>query len=185
MPSDDLKSFYYGENVFDMSSEPSKPRIVTGILASGTDGNGEIICSQPERIYHSSSVKKWGRVVEIVDFGKVTTKVIEKKNDDDVVITRSAAINIVTNKAKRWLKSRTKVLPDKVSVKGIDNFFLGKSYNMIEIGDDVKCYSKPHKINITASCLSMSIDFFNHQNDQYVIGPYVPSNYYDPKITYR
>lgn len=179
-------TFKYGENATDMKSEYSKPHIVTGILPYGEDGNGATIRINGTVLWHTKSVKKYGYVLEVVDFGKLTTKVLKKQSDGQTVLTTAqidALKTKLTNKAKRWMTSRLKDFPDKVTVKGVDNYYLGRYHYRTHIGDTVTCESKLHGINVTAACLSMDIDYFNHENDSYVIGPYIPSNFYDPKIT--
>ena len=176
-------TFKYGDNALDMVTEYPKPRIVTGILAQGEDGNGYHIFTVPSRIYHSASVKKFGRVIEFVDFGKLTKKII--KDNADGIKLRDTLYKTLKNKAKTWLNSRCKDFGNKVTIKGVDPFYEKKNNTPIAIGDMIKAYSKPHGINEAAPCLAMDIDYFNHQNDQYIIGPYIPNNFYDPKITMR
>lgn len=181
-------TFKYGENALDMSAEMSKPKIVSGILPYGEDGNGSAIRISGTVIWHQASVKKYGRILEVVDFGKLTNKVLKKKSDDQVVLTSEEKDKLRTkleSKAKRWMVSRLATYPDKVTIKGIDNYYLGKYPSRVHIGDKVTAKSDLHGINVTAHCLAMDIDYFDHQNDQYIIGPYIPNNFYDPKITMR
>lgn len=180
------KIFKFGENVTEMTAEFSKPRVVSGIMAEGTDGNGNIINTKPERLWDSKSVKKYGYVIERVDFGQLSKKVIKKKQESDPDSTLISVDTLRTklkSKAEAWMKSKLKNVPDKITVKGVDNYYLYGTIDRIDVGDLVKCVSKPHGINVQALCLSMEIDFLNHQNDQYIIGPYIANNWYDPKIS--
>lgn len=180
--------FKYGENAIDMTAEIAKPKIVSGILPYGEDGNGSPMCISGTVIWHKASVNKYGRILEIVDFGKMTNKVLKKKSDDQTVLTNTEKSTIQTkigSKAKRWIVTRLGTYPDKVTIKGIDNYYLGKYPSRVHIGDIVTAKSSLHNINTTAHCLAMDIDYFDHQNDQYIIGPYIPNNFYDPKITMR
>ena len=52
----------------------------------------------------------------------------------------------------------------------------------IMIGDPVKLSSEPHLISVVYPCLSKEIDYFNHQNDSYIIGNYVGNDDVDPKL---
>lgn len=176
-------TFKYGDNALDMVTEYPKPYVISGILAQGEDGENTHISPTPARLYHKNSVKKYGKVVEFVDFGKLTKKKIT--NNAAGIKLRDTLAAKVKSKAKLWLNSRCKDFGNKVTIKGIDPFYEKKNNTPIAIGDMIKAYSKPHGINEAAPCLAMDIDYFDHQNDQYIIGPYIPNNFYDPKITMR
>lgn len=184
----DYRMFQYGVNAIDMTEEYSKPRIVTGVFPYGQDGNGRSIRIDDRVVWHKKSVAKYGKVLEMVDFGRMTKKVIKKQSDDQTVLNESELNVLKTkllSKAKRWIADRLDTYPNKITVKGIDEYYLGKYTSRTHIGDRVRCLSTPHNIDTTAWCLSMDIDYFDHQNDTYIIGPYIPSNFYDPKITKR
>lgn len=67
----------------------------------------------------------------------------------------------------------------------INTFYVEGRYlgNMpIMIADPVLLYSKPHGVYVTLPCLAKEVDYFNHSNDSYVLSPYCPEDYLDPKM---
>ena len=55
--------------------------------------------------------------------------------------------------------------------------------NITSVGSYVKIISQPHKLYVAGTCLSKEIDYFNHTNDKYIIGPYIKDNVYDYKLS--
>lgn len=201
-----MKEFKYGENVTEMSAEYAKPEIITGILPEGQDGAGRIVhinlvSSGGFYLWDKASVNKYGKIPKLIDFGKLTTKKIKIDSEDDERVKKGMTVgerdtDLEKTLSKKLLKKAKRYMDNhftgddeiKVSVTGLDPCWCGlgiKDKYAIKLGDKVHCYSSAHGINVRSYCLSMEIDYFNHENDRYVIGPYIPNNYFDPKITKR
>lgn len=163
------KSFKFGLNMLDVSKEYPITEIATGIQTSYTSNRGDdflegVNLSSP--IFDSSARSRFGTIVQYVD--------TSEKCDDS---------NEAESMAQKICNFVCALYDDKLTIKGIDPHYIDSSFDRIRIGDAVNCYSAPHSINTVLQCLSYDIDYFNHKNDSYVIGPYVPNGSIDGRLT--
>lgn len=179
--------FKYGDNILSVSREPSQQDIITAIYPYGTikdktnnseeyiDLQGANLTFAEPYIVNNAAVHKYGYIAVPIDFGLVDTfdGISESKKDQ-------AARHLV-GISEGWGMTHIQLFSDKYTINGIDKYFYGQSSygRPIDICDlvhiDIKNLAGSSN-DIFDYCLSLDIDFFNHENDQYIIGPYIPDN---------
>lgn len=180
--------FVYGENIINIDSEPSQKYPISAILPYGTYtetvGNQErplwlfMAGIAHPYIYSSDSETLIGKVAKSIDFGNV---------GKFAVTDLSSAVNKLKDLATDWVNNHLRQYQDKMIVTGIDKYYIyGYSTSLgreIDVGDIIRIEAEPYNIDYYDYCLSLKVDYFNHENDQYVIGPYIPENELDYKVS--
>lgn len=170
--------FEYGENLLSFDIEPAISNPVTGIKAIGTDSEGYYIDSIGI-FWGDELTVKYGLVTETIDFGQGNYKYRNGSSSE-----RDSALNELRNRVKVYASYRFKDYGDKVTVTGVSNYYISESNtNPIKISSTVAVRSIPHNLDFKSICLSKEIDYFHHENDRYIIGPYIPDNLFDYKIS--
>lgn len=168
--------FQYGYNILNVSFEDSNKDPFTDVLAYGTytlsGSSEEQFTTYKYHNYGSSSPSgKYGVIEKSLNIGKIGSD----------YVSSSVAIDEFRNKVAGFLEDKCKLFCDNCIINGIDPYYI-KTTNKgapIDVGDLVRIsidnttYSS---IDYTDYCLSLEVDFFNHENDRYVIGPYIPDN---------
>lgn len=170
--------FILGENVANISKEQALDTIYTGVLPVGKDGLLLTSVSDVHDsdyvnnyLWHTSSRRKYGSVVITLDFSNITTR----------SALRTVARNWIDEHASDGLINEYKYTvtgPEPV-VMGYGDYFIKPLFGVMYSSDtstlpaDSKVYP----------CLSMKIDLFNAQNNEYTFGPFVSDNYSDTNIS--
>ena len=117
-----------------------------------------------------NAANKYGRIEKNIDFGYIGE-----------FNYYSDAQRELTNRCNKFVDERLGAFGNRITVTGIDLYYLNDPNHTkaIQLIDLVHVVSAPHDIDIYDYCLSREIDFFNHENDQYIIGPFIPSNYFE------
>lgn len=177
------QDFVFGNNIINITEEPSQNELISAIAPFGSYklGSNEYKIRQgaysgtSPYIFNSDSRSKYGKVAKKIDFG-----VVCKFNEDYSSDPQPIAEQNLNTIAQSWVIERVRPFSDKYTVTGIDKFYLNSSVRgrPIDICDIVHVYVD-NNCDVIDYCLSLDIDFFNHENDTYVIGPYIPDNILD------
>lgn len=177
------KDFEFGNNINDVTEEPSQNDLISAIAPFGSYkvGTNEYKIRQgaysgtSPYVFNSSSLSKYGKVAKKIDFG-VVSKFNENYSSDPQPIAEQNLNTI----AQSWVSEHIRPFCDKHTVTAIDKYYLGSSTRErpIDICDIVHIYVD-NAYDVIDYCLSIDIDFFNHENDRYIIGPYIPDNILD------
>lgn len=154
------QSIRFGVNIINMTREYPISDIFTVLLPLGdnditiaSENNGSIF------LENAAAVKEFGRIVKTFSWSKATTAKTLKAYADE------------------YLKSHTMIFPDKLTVTAIDLHVLGSGNERIKVGDWVEVVSPPHNINVILCCLEIQRDILAPENDQYILGYYIPANF--------
>lgn len=180
--SDDLVNmqqeikFQYGYNILNVSFEDSNKDPFTAALAYGTytlsGSSEEQFTTYRYQNYDSGNpTSKYGTIEKALNVGKIGS---------DYAST-SAAIDEFRSKVAGFLEDKCRLFCDNCIINGIDPYYI-KTTNRgtpIDVGDLVRISidnTTYNSIDYSDYCLSLEVDFFNHENDRYIIGPYIPDN---------
>lgn len=171
--------FVLGENVINMSKEPAMDTIFTGAYPVGK--NGLVLAPQSSPVgdmdfndlyvWSNTAASKYGRIAIALEFPNITTRATLRKL------------------AQRWVNAHTSdglVDEYKYTITGPEPVMLGYGNYFIEVGAGI-LYTED--MTQTAAeckgytCMNMSIDVFNPQNNQYTFGPFISENYSDTSIS--
>lgn len=197
-------SFNYGENIINAEVESTQEDPITAVipygsykLYNGVDENpieykiryGEISGSSPY-VYNQNLRNKYGLITKGIDFG------MDSNLYTQIAGHQELAERSLKAKADNWKNNSLKMYCDKMIITGIDYFYYNKSKSplnrQIDLLDIIGIYIPSHTdymygkntnyISYFDYCLSIEIDYFNHENDRYTIGPYIPDNLLDYRI---
>lgn len=165
--------FIIGENVISLDKEPALDTIFTGVFPVGKDGM--ILTDSPSsytnRYIWGSAQEKYGRIAIVVEYPDVTNK------------------TSLYNLANKWLKSHSseKLRKEfKYTVTGPEPVILGRGSCFIRPLCGV-AFSKNETVDAEHStvypCLSMTVNIFNPENNQYTFGPFISENYSETSIS--
>lgn len=171
--------FKFGVNLLNFEVEPAVNDPVTAIAPTGTykwpnENQQRLVMldtnSNGYRMAHTTASQKYGIIEKNIDFGYI--------GDYD---NYTDAQNALRNLCNKFISERLGAFGSRVTVTGIDPYYLNDSNHpySIKLRTLVHVVSSPHDIDIYDYCLSREIDFFNHENDQFIIGPFIPSNYFE------
>lgn len=171
--------FNFGKNILNFEVEPAVNDPVTYIAPSGTykipnDSSQRLVMRDTGQnsysIGNSNAYKKYGRIEKNIDFGYIG----EFNN-------YSSAQAELNSRCTKFINERLGGFGNRVTVTGIDPYYFDETANtdMIRLLSLVHVVSAPHDVDIFDFCLSREVDFFNHESDQYIIGPFIPSNYFE------
>lgn len=185
VPSSVLNSvdFECGVNIIEFEHEPSQKYPVSAIVPFGSFKNTEYN-NEEEKIYlgrasimplivkNDLAVAKYGYIAKAIDFGDLGSS------------TQSNAQNNLRVKATSWAIDHLKPFCDKYTITGVDKYYINgitsPKNRPLDICDlvhvDFGIYSEDGVDDFIDYLLSLSIDYFNHENDRYIIGPYIPDN---------
>lgn len=174
-PSD----FEFGVNLLNFEVEPAVNDPVTAIAPTGSykwpneDQQRLVMLDENQsnyRIVYTPASQKYGIIEKNIDFGYIG-------NYNDY----SAAQTALRQLCNKFMSERLGAFGDRVTVTGIDPYYLNDSNHSLPIKPRTLTHvvSSPHSIDIFDYCLSREIDFFNHEGDQYIIGPFIPANYFE------
>ena len=179
----DSPEFEYGSNILDFELEPAVNDPTTAIVPSGTykpSGIDETRLVMLDASYdgdyavvHNKAVLKYGRIEKNLDFGHLEGEYSSYSQ------ARAELKRICTD----YVEERLGAFGDRITLTGIDPYYMGRSQNRIRLLSLSHVVSSPHNIDLYDYCLSYEVDFFNHDRDRYIIGPFVPSNYFDYKAS--
>lgn len=176
------------ENIISIESEQSQKYPISVILpyASYKDVNDSknqhTIYLKKAQVYNSAIIENadavavYGRVAKGLDFGDLGE------------LTAVNAENNLHTFAQAWAMTHLRPYCEKYTITGVDKYFVnGLSTNRtkpIDICDLVHVHfaeyvDDPTKRDYFDYVLSLSIDFFDHEQDQYTVGPYIPDNILD------
>lgn len=176
-------SFDYGYNIINSSFEASNKEPFTEIMAYGTFKYGsssqEYIASRMITQNDFSPIRnitlKYGTIQKAVNFGFIN----EYPNISGGAEAAAKVLTELLDKATSFLADKMRLFCDNCVINGIDPYFIKESNKgiPIDICDTVRIRpSNDLELDYSEYCLSLEIDFFNHENDRYVIGPYIPEN---------
>jgi hypothetical protein len=171
--------FKFGLNLLNFEVEPAVNDPLTAIAPTGTykwpnESQQRLVMldtnSNGYRIAHTAASQKYGIIEKNIDFGYI--------GDYD---NYSDAQNALRNLCNKFISERLGAFGNRVTITGIDPYYLNDSNHpySIKLRTLVHVLSLPHDIDIYDYCLSREIDYFNHENDQFIIGPFIPSNYFE------
>ena len=176
-----VPDFQFGVNILDFEIEPAVNDPITEIAPTGTykipNTNEQrlVMRDTGTRNYTVANIKalqKYGPIQRNIDFGYIG----EFDYYDD-------AKQCLTDVCEKFVNERLGPFGDRITITGIDPYYMKKSDDQIRLRRLVHVVSSSHDIDIYDYCLSCEIDFFNHEHDRYIIGPFIPSNYFDFKET--
>lgn len=171
--------FQFGNNLINITKELSQKEPFSTIVGYGNYIIGDVEWTvYSQTLTDTKAVVKYGYIVKGFDFGTVA-KFNEGYDEVEALDIAKQNINAIVNS---WGPDRIKPYADKYTVTGIDKFYLNSSVRgrPLDICDIVHIYVN-ETYDIIDYCLSMDVDFFNHENDTYIIGPYIPDNILDYK----
>ena len=179
-PSGLTPDFEYGVNLLDFEVEPAVNDPTTAIAPSGmykwsTEDQGRLVMRDKNYsdycITHAKALEKYGRIEKNIDFSEV-----------GIANTYTEGQTLLNNACTKFINERLGVFSDRITVTGIAPYWMGAigKCNLLSL---VYVVSPPHDVDIYDYCLSREIDFFDHKNDRYIIGPFIPANYFDYKTT--
>ena len=177
--------FEFGENLLDVTIENAINKYITVYGVYAEDKVGRIIGSAENSYKSDALIQKYGVQRGVVDLGRIDIDYLSSISNFNAELDRKRLI---------WTETHLKDYGNKLTVKGLDGYYINAPKFFIDgvpqyydkpvfIGEAIRVTSQPHNLNQANICLSMSIDYFDHQNDQYIIGPYLTDDVYDPKIT--
>lgn len=175
---DEYPMFVLGENIGELSKEPALETIYTGVFPVGkngllltdpTSGGGTVYSSN--YVWKNASARKYGRIALTLDCSNITTRTALYTLAEKWINTHSS--DGLVNEYKYTVTG-----PEPV-VMGYGNFFIRPLFGVMYTEDS----SIPQDQCKVYPCLSMKVDLFNPQNNQYTFGPFVSENYSDTKLT--
>lgn len=178
----DPPEFEYGVNLLDFELEPAVNDPTTAIAPSGTYRPGDIdetwlvMLDKSYTDYaveHPKAVQKYGRIEKNLDFGQL-------EGEYGLYSQAQAKLKEICTE---FVNERLGAFGDRITITGVDPYYMGKSEGRIHLLSLPHVVSVPHDIDLYDYCLSYEIDFFNHDKDRYIIGPFIPSNYFDYKVS--
>lgn len=173
--------FEFGNNLIDFEIEPAVNDPTTAIAPTGVykwpdEDQGRLVMLDKSysdfAIEHAKAVEKYGRIEKNIDFSEVGTFNLY-----------TDAQNALYQRCSTFVNDRLGAFGDRITVTGIDKYYLGKTEGRIRLLSMVHVLSSPHDVDIYDYCLSYEVDFFNHDKDKYIVGPFIPSNYFEYKST--
>jgi hypothetical protein len=179
-PSVLTPDFEYGVNLLDFEVEPAVNDPTTAIAPSGmykwsTEDQGRLVMRDKNYsdycLTHAKALEKYGRIEKNIDFSEV-----------GIANTYTEGQTLLNNVCTNFINERLGVFSDRITVTGIAPYWMGgiDECNLLSL---VYVVSPPHDVDIYDYCLSRELDFFDHKNDRYIIGPFIPANYFDYKST--
>ena len=126
----------------DTSSESYENRLMISDLNNSTDGT---IVKQDDYIYDTEAVAKWGWIWKVEKW-------------DDVTVSSN-----LLSKAKKQLKNSVNALLT-IEMTAIDLHLLNINIDRINVGDKIRCISKPHNLDELLIVNSITIDIDNPAN---------------------
>ena len=167
-----LPYFAVGNNIVNLSREAAMETFFTGVYPVGKDNltlnNSDF---SKRYVWNDEMVKKYGRIAIALSYKDVTST------------------STLRSYANQWLKQHTEdgLLSEyKYTITGPEPAVIGCGDVLIRPMHDVMFLSNPEKeleYGESYPCLSMTIDLFNPQNNQYTFGPFVSDNYADTSIS--
>lgn len=173
--------FEFGKNLIEFEIEPAVNDPTTAIVPTGTykwpnEDQGRLVMLDQNyndyAVMHEKAALKYGRIEKNIDF-----------SDIGVFNLYADAQSALRIKCLEFVNQRLGAFGDRITVTGIDKYYLGKSESRIKLLSMAHVVSSPHDVDIYDYCLSYEVDFFNHERDKYIIGPFIPSNYFEYKST--
>lgn len=170
-----LPRFTIGRNIISLSKEPALETIFTGVYPVGKNNtllqNPNTQSNTARFLWNSSAVEKYGRIAIPISFPEVSIR----SN------LRTLSQNWLTRHVSDDLFNEF-----KYTVTAPEPAVLGYGSKLIRIMCSVM-YSEDMNKKLydydSYPCLSMKIDIFNPQNNQYTFGPYVSDNYSETNIS--
>ena len=173
--------FEFGNNLIDFEIEPAVNDPTTAIAPTGVykwpdEDQGRLVMLDKSysdfAIEHVKAVEKYGRIEKNIDFSEVGTFNLY-----------TDAQNALYQRCSTFVNDRLGAFGDRITVTGIDKYYLEKTESRIRLLSMVHVLSPSHDVDIYDYCLSYEVDFFNHDKDKYIVGPFIPSNYFEYKST--
>lgn len=179
-PSGITPDFEFGVNLLDFEVEPAVNDPTTAIAPSGmykwsSEDQGRLVMLDKNYsdycLTHAQALTKYGRIEKNIDFSEI-----------GIANTYTEAQTMLRNVCTKFINERLGAFGNRITIKGISPYWMGGTKDCSLLS---KAYvlSSPHDIDIYDYCLSREIDFFDHKNDRYIIGPFIPANYFDYKAT--
>lgn len=169
----DYPRFILGENIINLDREPALDTIFTGVFPVGKDGMTltDSPSSYTSKYIWASAQEKYGRIAISIDYPDVSSK------------------TSLYNLANKWLKSHTSEnlrKEFKYTVTGPEPVIMGRGSCFIRPLCGI-AYSPNETTDAAHSnvypCLSMTVDIFNPDNNQYSFGPFISENYSETSIS--
>lgn len=174
-------TFEYGENMISLEIEPSVSELLTGFRIVGEDSQGKkfnptnAVSGCSKQIVNMDLVKKYGFHTKAIDFGTVPYSIDTQRN---------MAYSELFERGKNYADIRLKDFGKKYTLSGISHKYTTPNYEYrVAICSATKVVSQIHGVDEVSTCLAKEINFLDHSNDRYVLGPYIPENMFDPNIT--
>lgn len=174
--------FDFGVNILNFEIEPAVNDPVSAIAPTGTycvssnDTSTRLVMldnNYPNPyVINAKAYNKYGFICKNMDFGNVGT-----------YNTYASAQSKLQSIAATFVNERLSPFGDRITITGIDPYYLGKSGTRKKLRSLIHVHSTFHKLDMIDYCLSYEVDFFNHENDKYIVGPFVPTNYLEYKST--
>lgn len=171
--------FEYGVNLLDFEVEPAVNDPTTAIAPSGmykwsTEDQGRLVMRDKNYsdycLTHAKAIEKYGRIEKNIDFSEV-----------GIANTYTDGQRLLNEACTKFINERLGAFGDRITVTGIDPYWMNKSSKRLGLLSLTYVTSSPHDVDIYDYCLSREVDFFDHKNDRYIIGPFIPANYFDYK----
>ena len=166
-------------------------------LKSGYRYDAHGFVANPNEDVTDSLVAKYGYIGVPVNFE--TFQKYTNTQYQDLSSEIGHAAEDLFYKAEDWARERLRVFSNKYTVNGVDKYFINGTNRFgrpIDIGDILHININgllgieedpedpgEYDGDIYDFCLSLEIDFFDHENDTYIIGPYITDNMLEYKAS--
>lgn len=148
----------FGDNVIDLNQCISTEEVFSVVIPEGDEAlDISSVNNGSDEIVIPGAIEKWGRIAKIVPFSGIT----------DAALLKS--------EAEKWAKVNYTDHPNTITITAIDLKRMGVDVSDIRIGDRVRVFSKPHRLNDYYVCTAVTYDMANPGNTAYTFGRVVQS----------